>query len=258
MSSMQEFIESCLLSAAKTIEAERKKGLSIKVKGRNDWASSADMASEKQVVSRIRKDYPDAIVLSEESYLGSDLLADSLFVLDPIDGTHNFIAGLPLYGVSLAHYSGGKPTAGGIYLSQQKQLLYAEKGKSSSMNGKKISVTRTAKLEDFFFLCDSRLHVIEKQGMLRGVLRLEEMSQHTRFLGAAVHNMGYVAMGAVDAAMEFKLKPYDFAAGAYIAEQAGATVTDLEGKRWTLETKRFLSSNGKQHKRILDILNGRE
>src|SRR3989338_11650010 len=78
------------------------------------------------------------------------------------------------------------------------------------MNGKGILVSKTAKLEDFFFLCGSRLHVIEKQGMLKGVLRLEEMSQHTRFLGVAVHNMGYVAMGAVDAAMEFKLKPYDF------------------------------------------------
>lgn len=258
MGSMQKFIESSLLSAARTIELERKKGLKIKVKGRNDWASSADMASEKQVVARIRREYPDSIVLSEESYLGSDLMADSLFVIDPIDGTHNFIAGIPLYGISIAHYSKGKPTAGGIYLSQQKQLLYAEKGKAATMNGKKIAVSSTAKLEDFFFLCDSRLHVIEKQGMLRGVLRLEEMSQHTRFLGAAVHNMGYVACGKVDAAMEFKLKPYDFAAGAFIAERAGATVTDLEGKRWTLETKRFLTSNGRQHKRILDILNGRE
>lgn len=258
MSSMQKFIESCLLSAARTIEADRKKGLKIKVKGRNDWASSADMASEKQVVARIRKEYPDSAVLSEESYLGSDLLADSLFVLDPIDGTHNFIAGIPLYGVSLAHYSNGKPTAGGTYLSQQKQLLYAEKGTAATMNGRRIAVSRTAKVEDFFFLCDSRLHVIEKQGMLKGVLKLEEMSQHTRFLGVAVHNMGYVAMGAVDAAMEFKLKPYDFAAGAYIAGMAGATVTDLEGKKWSLETKRFLSSNGRQHKRILDILNGRE
>lgn len=258
MSSMQKFIESCLLSAARTIEAERKKGLKIKVKGRNDWASSADLASEKMVVARIRKEYPDSVVLSEESYLQSDLLADSLFVLDPIDGTHNFIAGIPLYGVSLAHYSGGKPTAGGMYLVPQKQMMYSEKGKSATLNGKKIRVSSTAKLENFFLLCDSRLHVIEKQGFMPGVLRLEEMSQHTRFLGVAVHNMGYVAMGRVDAAMEFKLKPYDFAAGAFIAERAGATVTDLEGKHWTLETKRFLTSNGRQHKRILDILNGRE
>jgi len=256
-SGMQRFIESCLLSAARAIERERKMGLRIRVKGRNDWASSADMASEKQVVARIRKEYPDAVVLSEESYMQSDLNADSLFVLDPIDGTHNFIAGIPLYGVSLAHYSGGKPTAGGIHLIPQKQMLYAEKGKSATMNGRRISVSSTARLEDFFLLCDSRLHVIEKQGFMPGVLRLEEMSQHTRFLGVAVHNMGYVAMGVVDAAMEFKLKPYDFAAGAFIAERAGATVTDLEGRHWTLETKQFLSSNGRQHRRILDILNGR-
>jgi len=209
-------------------------------------------------VGRIRKEYPDAIVLSEESYLGSDLNADSLFVIDPIDGTHNFIAGIPLYGISIAHYSGGKPQAGGIYLVPQKELLYAEKGKPSTMNGKKISVTRTARVEDFFFLCDSRLHVIESLGYLPGMMKLEKMSQHTRFLGAAVHDMGYVACGRVDAQMDFKLKPYDFAAGAFIAEQAGGKVTDLEGKKWGLETKLFLSSNGKQHERILAILNGRE
>ncbi|MCX6772608.1 MAG: inositol monophosphatase [Candidatus Micrarchaeota archaeon] len=142
MSSMQKFIQSCLLDGATTIERERNRGLTIKHKSRNDWASSADFASEKLIVNRIRKDYPDAVVLSEESYLDSDLEADSLFVIDPIDGTHNFIAGIPIYGISIAHYSGGKPTAGGIYLVPQKELLYAEKGKPSTMNGKKISVTR--------------------------------------------------------------------------------------------------------------------
>ena len=258
MPSIQRFIQSCLLDAATVIEKEKKMGLKIKIKGRNDWASSADFASEKLIVGRVKKEYPDSVVLSEESYLGSDLMADSLFVIDPIDGTHNFIAGIPLYGISVAHYSGGRPTAGGIYLVPQKELLYAEKGKAATLNGKRITASRTDRLEDFFLLCDSRLHIIQEQGFLPNLLKIETMSQHTRFLGVAVHNMGYVACGKADAALEFKLKPYDFAAGAFIAERAGATVTDFEGKKWNLETKRFLSSNGKQHKRILDILNGRE
>jgi myo-inositol-1(or 4)-monophosphatase len=217
-------------------------------------ATSADFAAERLIVGRIRKNYPDSAILSEESFTQSDLGADSLFVIDPIDGTHNFIQGIPIYGVSLAHYSGGKPTAGGTYVSPQKMLFYAEKGKQSTLNGRKISVSKTARLEDFFLLCDSRLHTIEGQGYLGAVVALERMSQHTRFMGAAIYDMGYVSCGMADASLFFKLKPYDFAAAAFIAEQAGGVVTDFEGARWGLQTTQFLASNGKQHQRILEIL----
>jgi myo-inositol-1(or 4)-monophosphatase len=257
MSEMQKFISSCLIGAAREIEKAKSAGLKIKAKARNDMATSADFAAEKLIVSRIRKSYPGATVLSEESYVTADLFADSLFVIDPIDGTHNFIAGIPLYGVSIAHFSGGKPQAGGIYLMPQKTMLYAEKGKQSTMDGKKISVSKTKRLEDFFFMCDSRLHVIDDLGLLPGVLSLERMSQHTRFVGSAIYEMGYVACGIADAEMDFKLKPYDFAASAFIVEQAGGKVTDFDGKPWGLSTTKFLSSNGLQHKRILGILNSR-
>lgn len=258
MSKMQSFIHSCLVDAASAIAKARDAGLSIRHKERNNLATSADLASEKLIVSRIRKDYPDSTVLSEESYSTNDLLADSLFVIDPIDGTHNFVQNLPLYGVSIAHFSKGKPTAGGLYFIPQKTFFYAEKGKAATMDGRRISASKTGKLEDFFLLCDTRIHTIAKQGFLPGLVRLEEMSQHTRFLGAAIYDMGYVACGMADASLHFKLKPYDFAACAFIAEQAGGTVTDLEGKKWALESKRFLCSNGRQHKRMLGILSGRQ
>lgn len=255
MSDMQKFISYCLLDAASAIEKARKAGLSITVKGRNDRATSADFASEKLIVSRIRKNYPDSLALSEESYTHTDFSADSLFVIDPIDGTHNFMQGIPIYGISIAHFSGGKPTAGGVYYIPQKTLYYAEKGKRATRNNKPVSVSRTAKLEDFFFLCDSRLHLANEQGRLPGLLRLEKMSQHTRFLGSAVYEMCYVADGTVDAEIDFKLKPFDFAAAAYIAERAGATATDFEGNPWSLATTKFVISNGRQHRRILEILN---
>lgn len=258
MSQMQQFIEACLKGAAREIARARGAGLSIKAKGRNDMATSADFAAEKFIVGRIRKEFPDSRILSEESYTQADLGHGSLFVIDPIDGTHNFIQGIPLWGVSVAHYSGGKPAAGGIYLVPQQEMLYAEKGKAATLGGRRISVTKTGKLEDFFLLCDTRLHRISEQGYLPRLVAIERMSQHTRFLGSTVHDMGYVACGRADACMSFRLKPYDFAAAAFIAERAGATVTDLEGKRWGLGTTKFLASNGRQHKRILGILNGRE
>lgn len=258
MTSMQKFIESCLVDAAALIDSTRAKGLKITAKERNNMATSADFASESLIVGRIRKSYPDSIVLSEESYLDSDQMAESLFVIDPIDGTHNFIQGIPLYGVSIAHFSGGKPTAGGTYLAHQKTLYYAEKGKPATLNGRKISVSKTAALEDFFLMCDSRLHTIEDQGFMGGVIALERMSQHTRFIGAAIYDMGLIACGMADASLFFKLKPYDFAAAAFIVEQAGGTVTDFEGKGWNLSTKQFLASNGLQHKRILDVLHSKK
>jgi myo-inositol-1(or 4)-monophosphatase len=251
---MQSFIESCLLGGAREVEKAMGRGLAITVKGRRDRATSADFASEKFIVARIRGEFPDSSVLSEESYAQADLLADSLFILDPIDGTHNFIQGIPIYGVSVAHYSGGKPTAGGIYLIPQKELYYAEKGRPATRNGKGIAVSGTARLEDFFLLCDSRLHLAVDEGKMEGVLALERMSQHTRFLGAAVYELGYVACGMADAAIEIKLKPYDFAAAAFIVERAGGKLTGLEGERLELGTSRFLASNGKQHERILRIL----
>ena len=258
MSQMQQFIEACLEGAAREIARARGAGLTIKAKGRNDMATSADLAAEKFIVGRIRKDFPDSRILSEESYTQADLGHGSLFVIDPIDGTHNFIQGIPLWGVSVAHYSNGLPAAGGIYLVPQQEMLYAERGNHATLGGKRISVTKTGKLEDFFLLCDTRLHRINEQGYLQRLVAIEKMSQHTRFFGSTVHDMGYVACGRADACMSFRLKPYDFAAAAFIAERAGATVTDLEGNRWGLGTTKFLASNGRQHKRILGILNGKE
>jgi myo-inositol-1(or 4)-monophosphatase len=258
MPKMQQFIESCLLGAARAIGKAQLAGLTIKSKGRNDRATSADLAAEKFVVGRIAREYPDSTVLSEESYLDADLGHDSIFVIDPIDGTHNFIQGMPLYGVSIAHFSGGRPTAGGIYLMPQKTMMYAEKGKQPTRDGKRIRVSKTALLEDFFLLCDTRLHRMDEMGLLSQVVALEKLSQHTRFLGSAIYDMGYVACGMADAALHFKLKPYDFAAAAFIAERAGATVTDFEGKPWNLETGKFVTSNGLQHKRILEMLENRK
>ncbi len=258
MSEMEKFIRACLLGAAREIGKARRKGLTIKAKARNDMATSADLAAETFIVGKIREEFPDSAVLSEESYLKADLVHDSLFVVDPIDGTHNFIQGLPLWGVSVAHYSGGKPTAGGIRLVPQDETLYAEKGKGATLEGRRISVTKTGKLEDFFLLCDTRLHRISEQGYLPRLVEIEKISQHTRFLGSTVHDMGYVACGRADACMSFRLKPYDFAAAAFIAERAGATVTDIEGGKWGLETAKFLASNGLQHKRIIGLLNGKE
>jgi myo-inositol-1(or 4)-monophosphatase len=257
MSKMQTFIEKCLVDAARVVEKAREKGLKIKMKGRRDWATSADLAAESLIVGRVKKEFPDALVLSEESYAQDKLEADSLFVIDPIDGTHNFIRGIPLYGISIAHFSKGKPTAGGVYFVGQKMLFYAERGKQSTMNGKKIHVSDTAKVEDFFFLSDSRLHLAKEMGYLKALLYLEDVSQHTRFLGSAVYEMCYVACGMADAEFDYKLKPYDFAAAAFIVEQAGGKVTDFDGNPWSLRTTKFLCSNGKQHKKILEVLNGK-
>ncbi|MCX8194757.1 MAG: inositol monophosphatase [Candidatus Micrarchaeota archaeon] len=251
---MKLFIESCLRDSARLIEKMRARGLKITAKKRNDMVTSADFASQALIEARIRKEFPGAHILSEEGDFKADLLADSLFVIDPIDGTHNFIQGIPIYGVSLAHFSGGKPTAGGTIIPRQNMLFYAEKGKPALLNGKKISVSKTAKLEDFFFLCDSRLHTIKDQGFLKAVVELERLSQHTRFTGCSVFELGAVACGMVDAGLYFKLKPYDFAAGALIVEQAGGKVTDFDGKRWSLSTKQFVFSNGRQHRQIVEFL----
>ncbi|OGS17752.1 MAG: hypothetical protein A3J70_03735 [Elusimicrobia bacterium RIFCSPHIGHO2_02_FULL_61_10] len=256
MTNAREFISSCLMDAAKAIEKARKAGLSIKYKGRNDKATSADLASESLIAGRIRKEYPGAKILSEESYAQKDLWHDLLFVIDPIDGTHNFIQGLPVYGISLALYSSGKPVAGGTYMIPQKELFYAEKGRDATLNGRRIRVSGTRRLEDFFLLSDSRLHMVEEEGKLGQMVRLEGMSQHTRFIGATIYEMCYVAFGIADASLHFRIKPYDFAACAFIAEKAGAKVSDFEGRPWSLSTQRFLASNGKQHSRILEVLNG--
>jgi myo-inositol-1(or 4)-monophosphatase len=255
---MEKFVRGCLLGAAREIGKARARGLSIKAKGRNDMATSADLAAEKFVVGQVARHFPDSIVLSEESYLKADLAHRSLFVIDPIDGTHNFIQGIPLWGISVAHYSEGAPTAGGVYLAEQGIFFYAEKGKQATRGGKAITVANTARLEDFFLLCDSRIHRADEMGMMGGLVQIEKMSQHTRFLGSAVYDTCYVACGMADACMHFKLKPYDFAAGAYIVERAGGKVTDFEGRPWSLATQKLLCSNGRQHQRIIDVLHRRE
>jgi myo-inositol-1(or 4)-monophosphatase len=251
---MDDFL-SVACEAARSAGGILKKGFGskfdVRAKSPNELVSEYDLKSEKEIISRIRKNFPDHGIYSEES---GDLKHDSsyLWVLDPLDGTHNFIYGLPHYGVSIGLLKDGKPLLGVIYLPESDELLQAVKGGGAFLNGRRLRVSKRPIERAFvFYQCP-----YPRSGHTPYAI-LEKVTHHVqalRILGVAVTSFEYLASGCADAYLMHSLRPYDVAAGALIVEEAGGRTTDFDGKPWRMESKTFLASNGLIHEKLLEIV----
>lgn len=221
-----------------------------RVKGLRDLVTEADVASEQAIIKMIKNAFPEHAVYSEEA--GGTTDAEFLWVVDPLDGTNNYAYGIPLYGVSIAFAVKGEVKIGAIYYPETNEMLFAEKGNGATLDGKKIGVTKREKLEDALVLMDTKLWKMPREG--NEAMDLSKKIFGMRMLGAAVHNLGFVALGKADACVEMNLKNVDFAAGALIVEEAGGKVTGLDGKKWSLRTTSMVASNGRIHGKILEEL----
>lgn len=246
---MEEFICGMLKKSGRAL-MQMQEGASSSEKNAHDLVTSADFASEKIIVDAIRKKFPTHAFYSEESHR-DDLFAPDCWVIDPLDGTNNYAYGFPIWGVSIAHAKGGEIVAGGVAFPSQKIIMYAEKGKGAKMNGRKISVSARNDPAKAMTLVCAHLSGSNAEENLARLGRISKNVFNVRNLGAAVFNIGYVAAGLADACVEFKLQPYDGAAGALLVREAGGKVTDMRGKEWELDSPNMVATNGKVHDAIL-------
>lgn len=189
--------------------------------------------------------------------IDSKLLENSnrwLWIVDPIDGTTNFVHGMPLCMPSIAATLDGEVLVGVIYDCHRNELFTAIKGRGSFMNGKKIVVGPQEALGDAIVAMGSPPGMQSMENSLKGVAALMPKVRTIRMLGSAALMLAWVANGRLTCYWEYDLSSWDIAAGALLIQEAGGKFTDLSGNDFTLRTRKICGSNGKVHDAVLQVL----
>ncbi len=226
--------------------------------GVNNLVTEADHASEKAIISVIKKKYPDHRILGEES--GETNTGSTYkWIIDPIDGTINFAHGIPLNCVSLAVEKEGEIIMAAVFNPHLHELFFAEKGKGATLNGQPIQVSSQSETIHACLVTGFPYSYINMpNGPLEIFERFIRKGVPVRRLGSAAIDLCWVACGRFDGFYEHKLEAWDSAAGYLIVEEAGGKVTDFEGKKFSPYQHRVLATNGKIHDEMLDLINNRK
>ena len=224
--------------------------LQVTKKGRNDYVTEVDRLAEQEIIGTIRHSYPDHAFLGEESGRTGD--SDLVWIIDPLDGTTNYLHGFPVFAVSIALQIKGRLECGLIYDVMRQEVFEASRGQGAKVDGHRIRVSKQTGLQGaligtgFPFRNDNRW-LDEYMDMLKAVIK---SASGIRRPGAAALDLAYVAAGRLDAFWETGLSPWDMAAGALIIREAGGFVTDFSGGEDFLESGNIIAGNPKVYKEL--------
>lgn len=222
--------------------------LNITPKGRNDYVSEVDRHAENEIVQTLLKAYPSHACLGEENGRQGPARADYVWVIDPLDGTTNFLHGFPQFSVSIALTYRGRLERGVVYDPLKQELFSAERGGGATLNNRRMRVAKqtgmTGSLLGTGIPFKDQSYMDAYLGMLRDLVK---DSAGIRRAGSAALDLAYVAAGRLDGFWEIGLKQWDMAAGVLLIQEAGGIVTDLEGGDKYLETGSILTANPKLH-----------
>ena len=223
-------------------------------KGLHDYVSYVDKTSEQKLVDGLSKILPEAGFIAEEnteSWKGERYN----WIIDPLDGTTNFIHGLPCFAISLALVDQDVPVLGIIYEINLDECFYAGKGQGAWLNGKPIRVSEMAKMDESFLATG---FPYKNYGRLDAYMDLMKyLLNHTRGirrLGSAATDLAYVACGRFDAFYEYGLAPWDVAAGIILVQEAGGEISDFKGGTDYLYGKEINATNGKIHSELTNAI----
>ena len=220
-----------------------------------DLVSKADLESEKLIINRIKETFPSHNILSEE--IGKiNNNSNYQWVIDPLDGTTNFLHNLPIYAVSIGLRKNNKTICGVVYNPAANKCFYSEHKKGSFLNNVMIKPTSCNTLSESLLVTGFPYVKDKKYDESFNIFKeFYDNSRGMRRLGAAALDLCFVAMGRFDGFYEFGLQPWDICAGALILEEAGGVVTDWNNAEYPNSGIRILGTNGKIHKQMIKILN---
>ena len=227
--------------------------LTINDKGYNDFVTEVDLASEKEIIRVLKTSYPDHAFLGEESGLTHQ--ADNIWIIDPLDGTTNFLHGFPQYCISIALEQKGEITQAVIYDPNRNDLFTATKGQGAYLNQRRMRVSNKSKLKEsilgtgFPFRDFQHLPVYLKifEEVVRG-------TSGVRRPGSAALDLAYVAAGWFDGFFEINLSKWDIAAGGLLVTEAGGIVSDFSEKDGWLESGNIVAANPKIYEPLIKII----
>ena len=231
--------------------------LTVTRKGHNDFVTEVDRAAEEAIIEVLHNAYPGHAILAEESG-GSDNLHDeneNVWIIDPLDGTTNFIHGFPQYCVSIALQQRGQITQAVVYDPTRNDLFTASKGRGAFLNDKRIRVTKAEKIADA--LIGTGFPYNDMSGLDEYVQMFRIMTQASAGLrrpGAAALDLAYVACGRLDGFFEKGLKPWDVAAGSLLITEAGGIVGTFAGESDYLYKGDVLAGTPKVFAQMVQLL----
>ncbi|NGX39717.1 MAG: Inositol-1-monophosphatase [Chlamydiae bacterium] len=223
---------------------------------KHNLVTEYDIASEKLIIDRIKSHFPSHQFLAEERGAEGEIKKETLWIIDPLDGTVNFAHGIPLFSVSIAVAQGKEILSGVVYNPMNGELFVAEKGQGAQLNGHKISVTKNPLFEKALFATgfpynvhENPLNCIDRFGKMVG------KGLPIRRLGVASLDLAYVAAGRFDAFWEVSLEPWDMAAGKLLIEEAGGKVSHYDGSAHSIYGYLpLLATNGLLHDEMVALL----
>ncbi len=229
-------------------------GMQVKVERKADRSlvSTLDRAAEEIIIGRLQAAFPDWSIIGEESG-GSARGSEYCWIIDPLDGTHNYLRNIPVYGVSIGLMRGEQFVAGVIYMPAEGDCYAAELGAGAWKNERRIAVSQNATLAECAMAHDSdfRSDVVKKIDSLR---RFAPRIFYVRMSGSSARNLSFLAEGAIDMVIEFDDPIWDFAAGVVLIREAGGRITDHRGGERLTDHGGYLATNGLLHAAALDLL----
>ncbi len=222
-------------------------------KGPNDFVSEVDRDAEQRIIEVLQKFYPDHAILAEES--GAQGESDYQWVIDPLDGTTNFLHGFPQFAVSVALKHKGILDQAVVYDPLRQELFTASRGVGAFLNDRRIRVSQRRELAGSLIGTGFPYRALEQLDAYIGVFRkLAGVAAGIRRPGAASLDLAYVACGRLDGFWEYGLQPWDIAAGALLIREAGGYISDMNGDSRRAESGDVVAGNPRLHQLLLDMI----
>lgn len=234
-------------------EMDRVDALDVTTKGLNDYVSEVDRRAERAIITTVRRSYPDHAILGEET--GADGTDDHVWVIDPLDGTTNYLHGFPVFSVSIAVKYRGKVEHAVVFDPLRNELFTASRGRGAQLNSHRIRVSRRTGLEGALLGTGFPFRDLKDLDAYLAIFReLLTKTAGIRRPGSAALDLAYVACGRLDGFWEYGLKEWDMAAGTLLIQEAGGAVSDFEGGEAYLASGNVVGGGLRVQGAILEVV----
>ena len=229
--------------------------LQVSTKGPGDFVTSADKRTEKILIEEIQKAHPEHGIITEEAGIINKSNVEKKWIIDPIDGTMNFLNGIPQFAISIAYEEKGEIICGVIFNPIINEMFVAEKGNGAYLNNSRIRVSNKKKIKDALLVTggpkgNSKI----KNKIFSEYINVSKNVSNIRKFGSAALDMAYVACGRFDGYWQRELNYWDIAAGIIILKEAGGFINFFEEDKNNPLKKNIIASNSNIHNELLDLI----
>jgi len=223
-----------------------------------DLVTEADVASEKAIFEYIHDRFPDHQFLGEEGLDRGSENSTVRWIIDPLDGTSNYVHGFPYYAVSIGVEQEGELIAGAVFDPTRDEMFAAAAGQGATLNGEPITVSQQDDLQNALCMASLPVKTDRSHPAVQSFLRVLEAAQHVQRTGSAALNLCGVASGRIEAFWSTSLKPWDMAAGVVIVREAGGQISTCSAQAFDVDQPAILATNGNAlHLQLSELLCGR-